>query len=197
MAYKETFWMACDSTEQMRAEYGPFHSRAEAEIEARKLGFGFLLRYEHIIGDNEDIQEVRCVFIELPPGPIAVPRASFASCTPAAPVAVNLPFTMSPGRLKFGPTSMSLSTRAIVCAFRTDSRRRAERNRRLARHLRLSRSRRRPSQFSSVFRLHEPDSQARPFTPLKMTKVKRTHRAPRDQPSVPTLIRRTRSSLFC
>jgi hypothetical protein len=52
MAYKETFWMACDSTEQMRAEYGPFHTRAEAEQEARKLGFGFLLRYEHIIGDN-------------------------------------------------------------------------------------------------------------------------------------------------
>ena len=73
MAYRETFWMACDSTEQMRAEYGPFHTRAEAEIEARKLGFGFLLRYEHIIGDNEDIQEVRCVFIELPPGPIAAP----------------------------------------------------------------------------------------------------------------------------
>ena len=69
MAYKETFWMACDSTEQMRAEYGPFHTRAEAEQEARKLAFGYLLRYEHIIGDNEDIQEVRCVFVELPPGP--------------------------------------------------------------------------------------------------------------------------------
>jgi hypothetical protein len=66
MGYKETFWMACDSTEQLRAEYGPFHTRAEAEKEARKLGFGFLLRYEHVIGDNEDIQEVRCIFIELP-----------------------------------------------------------------------------------------------------------------------------------
>lgn len=65
MAYKETFWMACDSTEQLRAEYGPFHTRVEAETEARKLGFGFLLRYEHLIGDNEDIQEVRCIFIEL------------------------------------------------------------------------------------------------------------------------------------
>src|SRR3984893_2810787 len=73
MAYKETFWMACDSTEQMRAEYGPFHTRAEAEREARKLGFGYLLRYEHIIGDNEDIQEVRCIFVELPPGPVPVP----------------------------------------------------------------------------------------------------------------------------
>ena len=73
MAYKETFWMACDSTEQMRAEYGPFHTRAEAEQEARKLAFGYLLRYEHIIGDNEDIQEVRCIFVELPAGPIAVP----------------------------------------------------------------------------------------------------------------------------
>ncbi len=65
MAYKETFWMACDSTEQLRAEYGPFHTRDEAELEARKLGFGYLLRYEHIMGEDEEIQEVRCVFIEL------------------------------------------------------------------------------------------------------------------------------------
>ena len=67
MGYKETFWMACDSTEQLRAEYGPFHTREEAEKEARKLGFSFLLRYEHVIGDNDDIQEVRCIFIELNP----------------------------------------------------------------------------------------------------------------------------------
>lgn len=66
MTRKETFWMACDSTEQLRAEYGPFHTRSEAETEARKLGFGFLLRYEHVIDENQDIQEVRCVFIELP-----------------------------------------------------------------------------------------------------------------------------------
>jgi hypothetical protein len=65
MTHKEIFWMACDSTEQLRAEYGPFHTRAEAEAEARKLGFGFLLRYEHIIDANQDIQEVRCIFIEL------------------------------------------------------------------------------------------------------------------------------------
>jgi hypothetical protein len=57
--------MACDSTEQMRAEYGPFHTRAEAEMEARKLGFDFLLRYEHIIDDTNEIQEVRAIFIEL------------------------------------------------------------------------------------------------------------------------------------
>jgi hypothetical protein len=66
MAYKEMFWMACDSTEQLRAEYGPFHTREQAEGEAKKMGFGYLLRYEHMIGDNDDIQEVRCIFIELP-----------------------------------------------------------------------------------------------------------------------------------
>ncbi len=65
MTYKDVFWMACDSTEQLRAEYGPFHTRDEAEFEARKLGFGYLLRYEHILGPNEEIEEVRCVFIEL------------------------------------------------------------------------------------------------------------------------------------
>ena len=65
MAHKETFWMACDSTEALRAEYGPFYTREEAEGEARKLGFGFLLRYEHLLGENEQIQDVRCIFVEL------------------------------------------------------------------------------------------------------------------------------------
>jgi len=73
MAYKETFWMACDSTEQLRAEYGPFLSRTEAEAEAKKLGFGYLLRYEHLLGVNEEIEEVRCIFIELAgAGPIGI-----------------------------------------------------------------------------------------------------------------------------
>jgi hypothetical protein len=65
MAYKETFWMACDSTEQLRAEYGPFHTRSEAEAEAHKLGFCYLLRYEHLLDENEEILEVRCIFLEL------------------------------------------------------------------------------------------------------------------------------------
>ncbi len=65
MAHKETFWMACDSTEQLRSEYGPFHTRAEAEAEAQKLGFPYLLRYEQLFGENEEIQEVRSIFIEL------------------------------------------------------------------------------------------------------------------------------------
>ena len=65
MEHKESFWMACDSTEQLRAEYGPFQTRNEAEREARRLGFGYLLRYEHFIGEDDDIKEVRCVFLEL------------------------------------------------------------------------------------------------------------------------------------
>jgi hypothetical protein len=89
MAHKETFWMACDSTEQVRAEYGPFHTRAEAESEARKLGFGYLLRYEHLVGADDEIEEVRCVFIELPDAPLAPkPGVSFhtrcASCGESA-----------------------------------------------------------------------------------------------------------------
>ena len=92
MTYKETFWMACDSTEQLRAEYGPFHTRAEAELEARKLGFGFLLRYEHVIGDNDDIKEVRCIFIELPPGPASVRmiRKLHTRCATCGESAVHL-----------------------------------------------------------------------------------------------------------
>ena len=65
MTYKETFWMACDSTEQLRAEYGPFPTRFEAEAEAARLGFSYVLRYEHILDQDETIQEVRCIFIEL------------------------------------------------------------------------------------------------------------------------------------
>ena len=65
MANKDTFWMACDSTEQLRAEYGPFHTREEAEVEARKLGFRYLLRYEHTLGPDQEIEEVKCVFLEL------------------------------------------------------------------------------------------------------------------------------------
>lgn len=82
MHYKETFWMACDSTEQLRAEYGPFHTRPEAEAEARKLGFGYLLRYEHMLDEHEEIQEVRCIFIELS-GPVqanAVQATLYTRC---------------------------------------------------------------------------------------------------------------------
>jgi hypothetical protein len=43
MEHREIFWMACDSTEQLRAEYGPFQTKAE----------------------DEHIKEVRCVFLEL------------------------------------------------------------------------------------------------------------------------------------
>jgi len=63
---KETFWMACDSTEQLRAEYGPFRTREEAEAQARNLGFEFLLRYEHVLSEEEKIVEVHTVFVELP-----------------------------------------------------------------------------------------------------------------------------------
>lgn len=65
MAYTETFWMACDSTETTRAEYGPFATRAEAEVTARRLRFGYLLRYEHVMAEQDEIQDVRSIFIEL------------------------------------------------------------------------------------------------------------------------------------
>jgi|SRR5215469_11254601 len=88
MSYKETFWMACDSTEQLRAEYGPFHTRLEAESEARKLGFGYLLRYEHVVGPADEILEVRSIFIELPDtappaGPVRL-HTRCATCGEAA-----------------------------------------------------------------------------------------------------------------
>jgi hypothetical protein len=93
MAYKETFWMACDSIEQLRAEYGPFHTRAEAENEARKLGFHFVLRYEHLLDENEEIQEVRCVFLELPSAaaaPEALPVSLHTRCATCGASATHL-----------------------------------------------------------------------------------------------------------
>ena len=93
LAYKDIFWMACDSTEQLRAEYGPFHTRQEAEAEARKLGFGYLLRYEHLVGADEEIEEVRCVFIELHDAPAPRLGVTFhtrcATCGEAATHEMN------------------------------------------------------------------------------------------------------------
>ena len=118
MAYKETFWMACDSTEQLRAEYGPFHTRTEAEIEAKKLGFGYLLRYEHLLGANDEIEEVRCIFVELPEARRRLgSKRSQLLCTPVAlPVAKRLRMKRD-GRPRCGPTSTNLNTRAIGYAF--------------------------------------------------------------------------------
>ena len=74
--------MACDSVEQLRAEYGPFHTRDEAEVEAKKLGFGYLLRYEHLIDANDEIQDVRCIFLELqnPQVPVKVSLGLHTRC---------------------------------------------------------------------------------------------------------------------
>ncbi len=64
MAFTEIFWMACDTTESTRSEYGPFMTRAEAEATALRMRFGYLLRYEHVVGDEDEIMEVRSIFIE-------------------------------------------------------------------------------------------------------------------------------------
>jgi hypothetical protein len=73
----------------LRAEYGPFHTRPEAELEARKLGFNYLLRYEHLLDENAQIQEVRCIFLELPGAMAEIPATSLhtrcATCGASAP----------------------------------------------------------------------------------------------------------------
>ena len=68
MAYKEIFWMACDSTEQLRAEYGPFHTRPEAEARPRN-SVSDICCATTLLGEDEEIQEVRCIFVELPGAP--------------------------------------------------------------------------------------------------------------------------------
>jgi hypothetical protein len=92
MGRQETFWMACDCTEPQRAEYGPFRTRDEAELEARRLGFNFLLRYEHVLGEKEEVREVRSIFIELPPAsaaPAASPPKFYTRCAACGAAAVH------------------------------------------------------------------------------------------------------------
>lgn len=67
MAYREIFWMACDSVEGDRVERGPFATREEAEREARVLGFSYLLRYEHVVDELGEVEDVRSIFLELQP----------------------------------------------------------------------------------------------------------------------------------
>src|SRR5438132_7911812 len=49
-----------------RSTLFPYTTLFRSEVEAKKLGFGYLLLYEHILDDREEIEEVRCIFIELP-----------------------------------------------------------------------------------------------------------------------------------
>ncbi len=116
MAYIETFWMACDSTEQLRAEFGPFHGRAEAETEAARLGFGYLLRYEHVLSDKDEIQEVRCVFIELQVSPVTV-AACLEDCILAVRLAEFLRCTRKPGEPKCGQIFMNSRIHGIASGF--------------------------------------------------------------------------------
>lgn len=92
MGRQETYWMACDCTDAQRAEFGPFHTREEAEREARRLGFNFLLRYEHVVGDTEQIEDVRSIFIELQPiaaQPTALVRRFYTRCAACGEAAVH------------------------------------------------------------------------------------------------------------
>ena len=116
MSHKETFWMACDTIDHTRAEYGPFNSRLEAELEARKLGFSYLLRYEHEIGEDDEVQDVRVIFIELTDiRKLLAP--SPPSCTPDAQPAARLRPMANLGKRKCGQIFMSLSIQPIACVF--------------------------------------------------------------------------------
>jgi hypothetical protein len=66
MPQKMTRWMASDTTESSRTEYGPFTSSLEAEIVARRAGFPYLLKYEMQVGEDEELLDVTLVIIELP-----------------------------------------------------------------------------------------------------------------------------------
>ena len=113
MAYKEVFWMTCDSTEQLRAEYGPFHTRTEAETEAKKLGFGYLLRYEHILGEDEEVRKCDASSSNYPDAaPVGLTRSRSHSIPAARPAANRRPTTRT-GKPRSGPTFTNSNTPAI------------------------------------------------------------------------------------
>ena len=66
MSQSVTRWMASDTIDDGRTEYGPFASSLEAEIVARRAGFPFLLKYDVQLGEQDEVQDARLVIIELP-----------------------------------------------------------------------------------------------------------------------------------
>jgi hypothetical protein len=86
MQQKMTRWMAADSTEDTRTEYGPFASSLEAEIVARRAGFPFLLKYDVKTGEGDELLDVTLVIVELPgvANPTGVLHTRCASCGEAA-----------------------------------------------------------------------------------------------------------------
>lgn len=63
----EKYYMACDSSQEgLRAEYGPFTTSGQAEREARKLGWNWVVVYTHIVIDDA-IVDVKSRFYELAP----------------------------------------------------------------------------------------------------------------------------------
>ena len=115
MGQQETFWMACDCTESQRAEYGPFHTREEAELEARSW-VQLLATLRTRLGDEG--KSKRCAPFssncrQPPPGL----RRRRESSIPAVRPAAKPRSTRKLGRRRYGPTFTNLNTPAIESAF--------------------------------------------------------------------------------
>lgn len=62
-------WMVSDSVECPRTEYGPYFTRAEAELAARRFGVRFLLLYKSEIRQDLDMRDERISAIQISPNP--------------------------------------------------------------------------------------------------------------------------------
>jgi hypothetical protein len=70
MPTEERFFMACDSDAlQLRAEYGPFKTAAEAEEQSKILGWHWVLVYVHIM-EGDVIVDVKTRFYQLDEAPL-------------------------------------------------------------------------------------------------------------------------------
>jgi hypothetical protein len=78
-------WMVSDSVECPRTEYGPYFSRAEAEVAARRLGVRFLLLYNCEIRRDIGTVDERVSAIQISPSAIkAALHTICATCGLAA-----------------------------------------------------------------------------------------------------------------
>jgi hypothetical protein len=72
---EEKFYCACDGSEALRAEYGPFQTREEAEEQARMLGWTWVVCYTHVMVYDK-IVDVKTAYYEIEQGRVPLRDAT-------------------------------------------------------------------------------------------------------------------------
>jgi hypothetical protein len=80
----EVIWMVSDSLECPRTEFGPYFTRAGAELAAIRLGVRYLLRYEYETGYKPTTGTGRASAIQISPATRLDIQTRCATCGTAA-----------------------------------------------------------------------------------------------------------------